>query len=221
MRNRHPTKSAPTQLRERIGRYPEHLVDQVHGARSARAEAERVADLARGRVAELEQPAGGKPGRQRTELAELALERQRLKLAEDQIAASAEREHNLASSVPDRAQWDAERRALRERAADLNAQLSKRRQEHLRVALERPAAYLSTALGALPDQPRARRTWQQAATRIEAYRFDHAITDARHALGSPPTDKRERAHWQRAHHDLQRAQRDLGHRNTRQHSHQV
>ena len=148
-------------------------------------------------------------------------ERQRLKLAEEEIAAAAERERNLASSVPDRAAWEAERRVLRERAAELNAQLSIRRREHLRVALERPAPYLTEALGALPDQPRARRTWQQAATRIEAYRFDHAITDAHHALGSPPSDKRERAHWQRAHHDLQRAQRDLGHRNARQHSHEI
>ena len=36
---------------------------------------------------------------------------------------------------------------------------------------------LTTALGTLPDQPRARRTWEQAATRIEAYRFDHKVTD--------------------------------------------
>ena len=33
-----------TQLRERIGRYPEHLVDQLHAARIAQAEAQRVAD---------------------------------------------------------------------------------------------------------------------------------------------------------------------------------
>jgi hypothetical protein len=69
------------------------------------------------------------------------------------------------------------------------------------------------ALGALPDQPRARRTWQEAATRIAAYRFDHTVTDARYALGSPRNDKRERAHWQRAQRDLQRAQRDLSARN--------
>ena len=109
----------------------------------------------------------------------------------------------------------------RERAAELTAQLSTRRREHVRVALEQPGPYLTEALGALPDQPRARRTWQQAATRIEAYRFDHTVTDTHHALGSPPTDTRERAHWQRAQHDLQRAQRDLGHRNARQHSHEI
>jgi hypothetical protein len=210
-----------TQVRERIGRYPEHLADQVHAARSARAEAQRVADTARARIAELEQPARGVLRRRAADSAERALERQRLKLAEEEIAAAAEREPNLASSVPDRAAWEAEGRVLRERAAELNAQLSSLRREHLRLALERPAAYLSTALGALPDQPRARRTWQQAATRIEAYRFDHAVTDTRHALGSPPSDTRERADWQRAHHDLQRAQRDLGHRTERQHSHEV
>ena len=210
-----------TRLRERIGRYPEHFVEQLHAARSARAEVQRVADTARARIAQLEQQAIGKLRGRPADFAERALERQRLQLAEDQIAACAERERNLASSVPDRAAWEAERRVLRERAAEINAQLSSRRREHVRVVLERPAPYLSTALGAPPDQPRARRTWQQAATRVEAYRFDHGITDARHALGSPPTDLRERAHWQRAHHDLQRAQRSLGHGNTRQHSHEL
>jgi hypothetical protein len=209
------------QLRERIGRYPEHLVDQLHAARVARAEAQRVADGARARIAELEQPGRGVLRRQPVDSAERAFERQRLKLAEREIAAAAKRERNLASRVPDRAEWEAERRVLRERAAELDAQLSSRRREHLRVALERPAPYLSTALGALPDQPRARRTWQQAATRIEAYRFDHSVTDPGHALGSPPSDQRGRSHWERAHHDLQRAQRDLGLRIARQQSHEV
>jgi hypothetical protein len=127
----------------------------------------------------------------------------------------------IPSWVRDRTAWEAERRALRERAAELNAQLSSRRREHLRVALEQPAPYLTEALGALPEQRRARSTWQQAATRIEAYRFDHAITDDRHALGPPPSDRPGCAHWQHAHHDLQHAQRDLGHHNARRHSHEV
>ena len=209
------------QLRERIGRYPEHLVDQLHAARGAEAEAQRVATAARARITELEQPTAGKRGRRRADSAERALQRQRLKLAEEEIAAAAQRERNLASSVPDRAAWEAERRVLRERAAELIARLSTRRREHLRVALERAAPYLTEALGALPDQPRARRTWQQAATRIEAYRFDHAVSDTRHALGPAPNDQRQRARWQRAHHDLQRAQRDLGHRIDRRHSHEI
>jgi Mrp family chromosome partitioning ATPase len=209
------------ELRARIDRRPEHLVNQLHAARKAQTEAQGIADQARARIAELEPPARSVLRRRAADSAERAWERQRLKLAEEEIAVAAERERNLAERIPDRAECEAEHRALRERAAELNAQLSSRRREHLRVALERPAAYLTQALGSLPDQPRARRAWQQAATRIEAYRFDHAVTDSRHALGSPPSDKPARAHWQRAHHDLQRAQRDLGHDNARRHAHEI
>jgi conjugative relaxase-like TrwC/TraI family protein len=95
-----------TQLRERIGHYPEHLADQLHTARSAHAEAQRVADTARVRVAELEQPARGMLRRRVADSAERAFERQRLKLAEGEIAVAAERERNLADKVPDRGQWE-------------------------------------------------------------------------------------------------------------------
>jgi hypothetical protein len=209
------------QLRDRIGQYPEHLVDQLHAARSARAQAQHVADSARARIAELEERARGVLRRRAADSAERSLQCQRLNLAEEGIAAAAERERNLADTTPDRAAWEAERSALRERAAELNAQLSTRRREHLRVALERPAPYLTEALGSLPDQPRARRTWQQAATRIEAYRFDHCHHRRRPRTGITPKQKRERAHWQRAHHDLQRAQRDLRRRIDRGHLHEV
>ena len=139
----------------------------------------------RARINELEQPVRGVLRRRAADSAERLLERQRLKLTEGEIAAATERERTLASRLPDRGELETERRVLRERAAELEAQLSSPRREHLRVALERPAPYLTQALGALPDQPRARRTWQQAATRIEAYRFDYAITDTRTGLGSP------------------------------------
>ena len=179
------------QLCERIGRYPEHLVDQLHAAgqrpgREHSASPTRRARIARLRATRARRTAPPRPA----DSAERALERQRLKLAEGEIAAAAERERNLAHRVPDRAAWEAGRLMLRERAAELNAQLSSCRREHLRVALERPAAYLTERLGALPDQPRARRTWQQAAARIEAYRFDHTVTDEGDALGPPPSDKR-------------------------------
>jgi hypothetical protein len=210
-----------TQLRERIGHYPDHLADQLHAARSAQAEAQRVADEARARITELEQPTRGVLRRRAADAPERAFERQRLKLAEGEIAVAAGRERNLADRVPDRTAWDAERGVFCERAAELEAQLSSRRREHLRVALERPAPYLTEALGDLPDQPRARRTWQQAATGIEAYRFDHATTDARDALGPPPADTRQRTHWQHARHDLLRAQRDLGRRIDRGPSHEL
>jgi conjugative relaxase-like TrwC/TraI family protein len=198
------------QLHEQIGHYPEHLADQLHAARSARNEAQRTADQAAARVAELEQPARGLLRRRTDDPTTLAFERERLKLAEHHAAMAADRERDLAPKVPDHATWQADRRALRERVTELEAQLSTLRREHLHDALEHPAPYLLATLGEPPDQPRARHTWQQAAQRIETYRFDHAITDTRDALGPRPAASPAREHWQRAQHDLQRTQHDLG-----------
>jgi hypothetical protein len=200
------------QLHERIGHYPEHLADQLRAARSARSEAQRGANEAAARVAELERPAGGLIRRRTGDPTALALERERLKLAEHHAAMAAERERELAAQVPDRATWQAERRVLRERAAELETQLSIRRRDHLHDALERPAPYLVASLGEPPDQPRARRTWRQTAESIETYRFDHAITDDHDALGPRPDAPPARAHWQQAQHDLHRAQHQLGFR---------
>ena len=200
------------QLHERIGHYPEHLADQLHAARSARTEAQRAVDQAAARVTELERPVGGLLRRRTGDRTTLAFERDRLKLAEHHAAMAADRERDLAPQVPDRATWQAERRALRERAAELETQLLLRRREHLHDALERPAPYLLASLGEAPEQQRARSTWRQAAERIEAYRFDHAVTDNPDALGPRPAAAPAREHWQRAQHDLQRAQYDLGRR---------
>ena len=140
----------------------------------------------------------------------LAFERERLTLAEHHAATAAERERELAAQVPDRATWQAGRRVLLERAAELETQLSIRRREHVHDALERPAPYLLASLGEPPDQPRARRTWRQAAERIEAYRFDHTITDTQDALGARPDATPARRHWRQAQQDLHQAQNQLG-----------
>jgi hypothetical protein len=123
--------------------------------------------------------------------------------------------------VPDRATWEAGRRVLLERAAELETQLSIRRREHVHDTLERPAPYLLVSLGEPPDQPRARRTWRQAAERIEAYRFDHTITDNQTALGPRPDATPLRTHWQRARQDLHRAQHQLGLRVERSLGHEL
>ena len=133
-------------------------------------------------------------------------------LAEHHAAIAAERERELAAMLPDRATWQAERRVLRERAAEVQAQLSIRLRAHLHDALERPAPYLLASLGKPPDQPRARGAWLQAAEHIEAYRFDHAITDNHKALGPRPDATPARTQWQQAQQDLHRAQRQLGFR---------
>jgi conjugative relaxase-like TrwC/TraI family protein len=199
-------------LRERIGSHPEFLADQLQGTRRARAEAQRAANEARACIVELERPAGGLLRRRSADPAALAFERERLKHAEHQAATAAERERALAAQVPDHTAWEAEQKPLRDRATAIEAQLSIQRREYVRRALELPAPYLTTALGRLPEQPRARRTWQQAAHRIEAYRFDHAITDTSDALGPPPTTALARTQWKRAQRDIQRAQRELGRR---------
>ena len=198
------------QLHERIGHYPEHLADQLRAAHSAHTEAQRGADEASRRVAELQRPAGGLLRRRTGDPTALAFERERLTLAEHHAATVAERERELAAQVPDRATWQAGRRVLLERAAELETQLSIRRREHVHDALERPAPYLLASLGEPPDQPRAQRTWRQAAERIEAYRFDHTITDNQDALGARPEATPARRHWRQAQQDLHQAQNQLG-----------
>jgi conjugative relaxase-like TrwC/TraI family protein len=202
-----------TQLREQLRDYPEHLADQLQAARSALAEAQRAANDALARIAELEQRSSGLL-RRRTPAAdrEIALERERLKLAEQQVATATERESVLAQHVPDRTAWQTHSNALRERGARLEAELSMHRQEHIRKALDVPASHLTASLGPRPDDPRARQTWQRAAQRIEAYRFDHAITDTDDALGRRPAAEPGCTEWQRAHQELDRAQRELGRR---------
>ncbi|HEX5923228.1 MAG TPA: AAA family ATPase, partial [Baekduia sp.] len=209
------------QLHQRTGHYPEHLADQLRAACSARTEAQRVADEASARVAELERPAGGLSRRRTADPTGLAFERERMKLAEHHAAMAAERERELAAQVPDRATWQAESRGLRERAAELETQLTIRRNEHLRDALERPAPYLVASLGAVPDRLPARSTWRQAAQRIEAYRFDHTITDNQDPLGPRPRATAGRAHWQQAQQDLHRAQNQLGFRVERSLGHEL
>ena len=183
------------QLRERITCRPDQLVNQVHASRDARAEAERIVAEASARITELQRRTRG-PFRNRTgDPTALAFERERLKAAEQQRAKAVER----TADAPDHATPRAEHAALRERAAAVEAELSILRQQHLRDALQHNAPHLTATLGPFPEQPRARRTWQQAARRIEAYRFDHAITDTDNALGPPPP-RAPRAHTGSAQH---------------------
>jgi hypothetical protein len=209
------------ELRDQIGHYPEHLADQLHAARSARVQAQRAADDARARLVDLEPRHGGLFRRRAGEDPAVALERERLKLAEQQLAAATARESALAPRVPERNTWEAERRVLLERAAALEGDLSMHRRVYLSEALEHPAPYLAAALGPLPDQPRARRTWQHAAQRIEAYRFDHQVTNMDDALGPAPGEPRARGQWQQVRQDIQRAQHELGHPPRRGLGHEV
>jgi hypothetical protein len=174
------------------------------------ADAQRTADDARARIAELERQAGGLLRRRHTDPVALAFERQRERQAEDQVKAAAQRERGLLAGLADRTGGELASRDLRERAAELEAKLSLHRREHVRQALDRPAGYLTATLGARPEEPRARRTWERAAERVEAYRFDHTVTAPEDALGPQPNQAAQRGQWRRVQKALERAQRDLG-----------
>ena len=199
------------ELRERIASQPDALGGRLRATRDAWAEAQRIGDEAGARITELEQRPRGRLRRSTSDQSTLAFERERLRAAERQRATLAEHEGELAGSLSDRGSQQAERAAWRERAAVIETQLAALGQQERRAALEpSPAPYLTVALGPLPEHSRGRHTWDQAAHRIEAYRFERGITDPRSALGRAPTGASERAHWQRAQRDLERAQRALG-----------
>ena len=209
------------ELRTRIGRYPDHLADQLQAARTAHAEAQLAIADARRRINELQSSPNRRLRRRTRDPAALAIERERLTLAEHHATAAAERQHELGARVPDRTEWDAERSRLRERATALEAELALRRSEHVRDALREPGNHLIAALGESPIHPRLKRTWQRAAQRVAAYRFDHAITATNELLGPQPRDSHAREQWRRAHHDLARVKHDLGGRANRSLEHDL
>jgi conjugative relaxase-like TrwC/TraI family protein len=208
-------------IRGQLAVNPSPLEEQLNALREARAEAKRIVEDASARIAELERPGRGVLRRGPSDPAALAFERERLAAAEREAARAIESEHELAAMCPERAAQRTVPDELRQRAAALEAELSILRQRHLQRALNHDAPYLTATLGPLPEQPRARRTWQQAAHRIEAYRFDHAVTDAHEALGPPPAAAAERTRWERAQQDVGRARRELGHHVDRGLRHQL
>jgi hypothetical protein len=80
-----------------------------------------------------------------------------------------------------------------------------RRATGLAVEADRPA-YVSEALGPVPDSTRGRRAWRQAAAQIEDYRHTYQITDLDRALGSEPHDPAQQADRQRARAAIDRVQ---------------
>jgi len=65
-------------------------------------------------------------------------------------------------------------------------------------AINDPPAYLTCALGFLPDDGTSVGDWIEAATIIESYRLERDIIHKRHALGREPRDPIDRAAWQEA-----------------------
>ncbi|TML36534.1 MAG: conjugative relaxase, partial [Actinobacteria bacterium] len=155
----------------------ERIVDQQR-------EAEHAADRAAGQAIELER-LGGRRSKHGA-ATERAFEAQ----ARERAARLAEREAELEQRVSASHRDEPERRG---RHSEIGAELERRRREAGRVAaIERPQ-YLVAELGDYPDRPRERRTWERAASRIQSYRREFAISDRKRALGSEPRELRQRS----------------------------
>lgn len=98
------------------------------------------------------------------------------------------------------------------------AELVRREDLAVRRALAAPPACLESVLGQPPHALIARRAWNRAAAHVERYRFRHDVHDHERALGTEPTDLRDRADWRTTRRDLERSrvqlardtERDLG-----------
>jgi hypothetical protein len=88
---------------------------------------------------------------------------------------------------------DGEARALAERIAALDAELSRRADERARVTERERPPYLEAALGLRPNQERPRARWREALRRLEGHRLRHGIGDPERPLGAEPADPAGRA----------------------------
>jgi hypothetical protein len=72
-----------------------------------------------------------------------------------------------------------------------------RRATGVAIEADRPG-YVLEALGPVPESTRGKRTWRQAAAKIEHYRRSYQISDPERALGPEPGDPIQRADRQRS-----------------------
>jgi conjugative relaxase-like TrwC/TraI family protein len=96
-----------------------------------------------------------------------------------------------------------------ERYTALRQELSRRREGHGHVLAVDPPAYLTAAIGPVPERIGARRQWKRMAVQIESYRERYAIDDLDHAIGAQPTDLHERAAWRELRQGIDRFDRGL------------
>src|SRR6266542_2497393 len=93
---------------------------------------------------------------------------------------------------------------------EVTRELALRSRERAAFAeLEQPA-YLTEALGPLPESVRGRRAWRQTAREVEDYRQRFQISDTDRPLGEPPArdhqDPERQQAWRQAHGAIQRMQ---------------
>jgi conjugative relaxase-like TrwC/TraI family protein len=103
---------------------------------------------------------------------------------------------------------------------DVTRELGLRSRQRVAFAeLEQPA-YLTGALGPLPESVRGRRAWRQTARAVEDYRQRFQVTDADRPLGAEPdrdADLEQRQAWREATGALERMQARQQHREHERH----
>lgn len=188
-------------LEARLASYPSADARRLDAARSEREQA--AAQLREGteRLQALQQGGGSAKA--------IAIERQRIKAAQDSGRRAVAVERKLTPQVPNRGEWERETEPQRGRAKELRAELGARREAHTEAALASPPAHLSRALGRSPLDPGKRMGWERAARAVEGYRFDRGLRGME-PLGERPSDPAGRKAFEKIEAELGRAQRRLG-----------
>src|SRR6266511_2474983 len=118
-------------------------------------------------------------------------------LAARQAERAAQAEVEARAAQQQREAWLEDHHDLGTDYRDVTRELALRSRQRVAFAeLEQPA-YLTDALGPIPDSVRGRRAWRQSARAVQDYRQRFQIDDPTRALGEPPA---------RDHHDPQRQQ---------------
>jgi hypothetical protein len=91
---------------------------------------------------------------------------------------------------------------------EVTRELGLRSRQRVAFAELQQLAYLTSALGPIPESVRGRRAWRQAARQVEDYRQRYQIDDADRPLGLPPgrSDAERDQAWQAASSAIQRMQ---------------
>lgn len=197
-----------TELRSELGEieaklstYPKVEAKRLDAARAEREQA--TVQLREGTERLKQLQASGAPAKA------IAVERQRISAAQQSGRRALAVERELGPRVPDRKGWERETEPLRLRAKVLKGELSARREAQIEAAVSSPPPPLAYALGKPPADPAKRRVWEQAARKLEGYRFDRGLQSLK-PLGDRPTDPKGAKAFDKIRGELDRAQRRIG-----------
>jgi hypothetical protein len=195
-------RAAPTQelraerdrLRAGLDQAPPDRARLVERASERRRQAEQ--QLA---AAEAEHPARGLAGRLgRRRAGEQGQNAAGRALAVRQAQRAAQAEVEARAAQQQHEAWVEDHHDLGSGYREVTRELGLRSRQRVAFAeLEQPA-YLTDALGPIPESVRGRRAWRQTARLVEDYRQRFQIDDPDRPLGQPPTRNNHDPEWQHA-----------------------